>query len=255
MIVAGIDGGSRAVKVVIYDAANRQVLARVLRDSGVKVADLALACLEDACARAGLVRSQVERLVATGYARSVVPGATQRVTEITCHARGVAQLIPGVRAVIEIGGQDSKAIRLDAAGRVSDFAMNDRCAAGTGRFLEVVAARLDTNLEGLGRLASEAVDAAAISSMCVVFAESEIVGLMAQGTSRDGIAAGVVASVALRVSALAGRDLPAPVAFTGGVALLPGFAQALGKALGCPVIVPDFPQFSGALGAALIAAG
>lgn len=254
MIVAGIDGGSRAMKVVVLDAASRQVLGRAVRDSGVDAAAIAAATLADACTAAGVGADAVARLVATGYARAAIPGAAKRVTEITCHARGIAHLLPGTRAVVEIGGQDSKVMRLDADGRVADFAMNDRCAAGTGRFLEVVATRLGTDLPGLGTLVGRARAGASISSMCVVFAESEIIGLLAQGVRCEDIAHGIFASVATRVAALAGRDLPAPVAFSGGVALLPGFAAALERALGLPVQVPEGPQFTGALGAALIAA-
>jgi predicted CoA-substrate-specific enzyme activase len=255
MITAGLDGGSRAVKAVIWDAAAGRVLATALRDSGVQTAAVASACLEEACASAGIARTAVERLVATGYARAAVAGATRQVTEITCHARGVAHLMPQARSVVEISGQDSKVIRLDAAGRVAEFAMNDRCAAGTGRFLEVVAARLDCSLANFGALVGATATPATISSMCVVFAESEIIGLLAQGARREDIAAGVAAAVAVRVAALAGRDLPGPVAFTGGVALIPGFADCLAAALGATVIVPERPQFTGALGAALIAAG
>jgi len=253
MITAGIDGGSRAVKAVVWDAAAGRVLGRALCDSGPDAAGVATACLAEACAAAGLARGDIARLTATGYARAVIPGADRRVTEITCHARGVTQLLPTARAVVEVGGQDSKVIRLDASGRVSDFAMNDRCAAGTGRFLEVVAERLGCGLAGFGALVAAACDPAAISSMCVVFAESEIIGLMAQGRRREDLAAGVVAAVAARVAALAGRGLPGPVAFTGGVARIPGFAAVLGAALGAEVIVPEAPQFTGALGAALLA--
>lgn len=254
MITAGIDSGSRAVKALVWDSCARRVLGTALRDSGPDGAGIAREALAAACAAAGIAPADVARLVATGYGRNGVPGAARCVTEITCHARGVAQRLPGTRSLIDIGGQDSKAIRLDAAGRVADFAMNDRCAAGTGRFLEVVATRLGGGLADLGRLAAGSPAPAAISSMCVVFAESEIVGLMAQGTPAGDIAAGVIAAVASRVAALAGGDLPGPVAFTGGVALLPGFAEVLGRALGASVAVPEQPQFTGALGAALLAA-
>ncbi len=253
MITAGVDGGSRAVKAVVV--ADGRIIGRAVRDSGPQPALVAEACLAAACADAGLERAAVSRLAATGYARAVIPGADRRVTEITCHARGIAALLPGTRAVVEVGGQDSKVIRLDPNGRVADFAMNDRCAAGTGRFLEVVAARLGTDLDGFAVLAGAAGEPAAISSMCVVFAESEIVGLMAQGHAREALAAGVVAAVAARVAALAGRELTGPIAFTGGVARIPGFADALARALGGAVVVPPQPQLTGALGAALIAAG
>jgi predicted CoA-substrate-specific enzyme activase len=252
--VAGIDGGSRAIKVVVLGRQDRRILSTVVRDGGVAVEAIAESCLVEACTLAGIERGSIARLVATGYARAAISAAHQRVTEITCHARGVSHLVPGTAAVVEVGGQDSKVMRLDARGRVVDFAMNDRCAAGTGRFLEVVAARLGTDLPGLGALCDASAAPAAISSMCVVFAESEIIGLISQGAVRADIAAGVVQAVAMRVAALAGRDLPRPVAFTGGVALIPGFSRALSAALGAPVTIPELPQFTGALGAALIAA-
>jgi (R)-2-hydroxyacyl-CoA dehydratese activating ATPase len=255
MIVAGIDSGSRTVKALLYDSGSARVLATARRDSGVDGAGIARDCLAELCASAGLAMDRIERLVATGYGRNAVPGATRCITEITCHARGALHRLPDTRVVIDIGGQDSKAIRLGLDGRVTDFAMNDRCAAGTGRFLEVVAARLGGDLPALGRLAAASPAPAAISSMCVVFAESEIVGLMAEGALPPDIAAGVMAAVATRVSALAGSDLPGPVAFTGGVALLPGFAAILAHALGQPVLVPEDPQLTGALGAALLAIG
>jgi len=254
MITAGIDGGSRAVKAVLWDAATQRVLARAVRDSMPDAAAVATACLAEACATAGVARTDVVRLAATGYARAVIPGADRRITEITCHARGVARLMPAARAVVEVGGQDSKVIRLEPGGRVVDFAMNDRCAAGTGRFLEVIAERLGCGLAGYGALAAASADPAAISSMCVVFAESEIVGLMAQGRRREDLAAGILTAVAARVAALAGRELLGPIACTGGVALIPGFAAALSAVLGTAVEVPEAPQFTGALGAAILAA-
>lgn len=254
MITAGIDSGSRAVKALLFDHAAGRVLGHAVVDSGSDAAGTAQRALAAACAAAAIDAAALAGLVATGYGRALVPGATRRVTEITCHARGAAWQQPGARTLIDIGGQDSKAVRLDAGGRVLDFAMNDRCAAGTGRFLEVVAARLGGDLAGLGRLAAGSRSPTAISSMCVVFAESEIVGLTAQGAEPADVAAGVMAAVAARVAALAGGDLPGPVVFAGGVALLPGFADDLARALGTAVTVPPLPQLNGALGAALLAA-
>jgi predicted CoA-substrate-specific enzyme activase len=156
--------------------------------------------------------------------------------------------------VIDIGGQDSKLLRLDPAGRVHDFVMNDRCAAGTGRFLEVVAARLEIPLGTLGALAQQATTPVAISSMCVVFAETEIIGLLASAAAPADIAAGVQTSIASRVASMAGHRLVEPVAFTGGVALIPGMGAALAQALGCSVAIVPQPQTTGALGAAILAA-
>jgi predicted CoA-substrate-specific enzyme activase len=156
--------------------------------------------------------------------------------------------------IIEIGGQDSKLIRMDAKGAVRDFAMNDRCAAGTGRFLEIVAGRLDLSLSKLGEVAARSRKPAAISSMCAVFAETEIVGLLASGVPPEDIIAGVQLSIAKRVVAMAGRSVEEPVVFTGGVALVPGMADALRQALQKPVSIAPHPQFTGALGAAILAA-
>jgi predicted CoA-substrate-specific enzyme activase len=203
---------------------------------------------------AGVRRRDVSRTVATGYGRQIVPFADLTVTEITCQARGVRRLFDGVRSVVDIGGQDSKVIRLDAGGSVRDFAMNERCAAGTGRFLEIVAARLDIPLESLCGMAAGSRKPAAINSTCVVFAESEIIGLLASGVPREDIAAGVEKSLATRVASLAGRMIEDPVIFTGGVALLPGVAAALEEALGVRLMVAPDPQMTCALGAALIAA-
>jgi predicted CoA-substrate-specific enzyme activase len=155
--------------------------------------------------------------------------------------------------VIDIGGEDSKLIRLDKSGRVRDFAMNDRCAAGTGRFLEIVARRLGVDIHLLGELSAKSRNPAAISSMCAVFAETEIIGLLASGTAREDIIAGVQAAIASRVTALAGRNIDLPLVFTGGVAMVSGMETALESVLGAGVIVSPDPQMTGALGAAILA--
>ena len=253
MICAGIDAGSRAVKVVLMDSATGEVAAMATCDQGVRQDAIACDLLDEALAAAGLGRSDLARTVATGYARHIVSLADTTVTEITCHAVGVRARAPEARTVVEIGGQDSKLLRLAPDGSVRDFAMNDRCAAGTGRFLEVVAARLEVGLEDLGALAARSKAPAAVSSMCVVFAETEIIGLLSLGVTPADIVAGVQASIASRVAAMAGRNLEEPVAFTGGVALVSGMDAALAQTLGCPVApVPD-PQTTGAYGAALLA--
>ena len=192
-------------------------------------------------------------IVATGYGRDAVEFADTTITEITCQARGVRFSAPNARTVVDIGGQDSKLLRLDPDGRVRDFSMNDRCAAGTGRFMEMVAARLEIELSGIGGVAARAKKAVAISSMCAVFAETEIVGLLAAGEKPANIIAGVQAAIAARIAAMAGREVAEQVIFTGGVALVPGMDRALAKALGHPVKVAANPQFTCALGAALMA--
>ena len=253
MICAGIDAGSRATKVVVIDAAGRRVIASGLADQGVQQDAIAAELLASVLDENGLRRDELSRIVATGYGRNVVSFADTTITEITCQAAGVRHAAPEAATIIDIGGQDSKLIRLDGNGSVRDFAMNDRCAAGTGRFLEVGAERLGVGLDALGELAQRSEAPAAISSMCVVFAETEIVGLLASGTRPEDIVAGVQASIARRVATMAGRSVDRPVVFTGGVALVDGMTASLGRALDAPVSIAPDPQFTCALGAALLA--
>jgi predicted CoA-substrate-specific enzyme activase len=253
MICGGIDAGSRSIKVVLFDTEQVRILATRIGDQGVDQERLTRELFEQALNEAGLDRSRVAAVVATGYGRNTVRFADTTITEITCHARGVHHVAPDARTIIEIGGQDSKVIHLEAGGRVRDFAMNDRCAAGTGRFLEMVASRLDMSWEKLSELASQSKTPALISNMCVVFAETEIIGLLAEGRPLPDVVAGVQNAIATRVSALAGRAIAPPVYFTGGVAMQPGMARALEDVLSGPVRVAPHPQFTGALGAALLA--
>ena len=254
MICAGIDAGSRAIKVAIYDAAARRLIATGAADQGIEQDALASGMLDGLLRDNGLAREDLARTVATGYARNIVSAADTTITEITCHACGVREVVPDAMTVIEIGGQDSKLLRLAANGSVRDFSMNDRCAAGTGRFLEMVATRLEVTLEQLGELAGRSTHPAAISSMCVVFAETEIIGLLAAGTPREDIIAGVQTAIASRISAMAGRNVVPPVVFTGGVALIPGMDRALQEVTGHPIVIAPDPQMTGALGAAVLAA-
>lgn len=253
MICAGIDAGSRAIKIVLIDAGNMQIVAKGLTDQGVEQDKLVSELFGKILKADGIRRQDVVAIVATGYGRNAIGMADTTITEITCHAAGVHHLVPEAMTVIDIGGQDSKLLRLDASGRVRDFAMNDRCAAGTGRFLEVVAQRLDTELNSLGRMASASKSPAAISSMCVVFAETEITGLLASGTASADIVAGVQTAIAERIIAMAGRYVDPPVIFTGGVAMISGMDAALQRALGQTVTVSPDPQMTGALGAAILA--
>ncbi|MCP4379666.1 MAG: 2-hydroxyglutaryl-CoA dehydratase, partial [bacterium] len=160
---------------------------------------------------------------------------------------------PEGRTIIEIGGQDSKVIHLDDSGNVRDFAMNDRCAAGTGRFLEMLADKLETPLASLGELASQSNSPSVISSMCVVFAETEIIGLLAAGVERADIVSGVQRAITSRVAAMIGQHARHPIIFTGGVALLPGMDRALSESLNLEVKIAKDPQMTGALGAAILA--
>ncbi len=254
MICAGIDAGSRAIKVVLLRADDLEMVAAGAVDQGVEQEALALQLLERLRGENGIAREDVGPVVATGYGRKLIRAADATITEITCQAWGVHHRIPQARTIIDIGGQDSKLVRLSAGGTVEDFIMNDRCAAGTGRFLEVLATRLGVKLGSLGEMAGKSDKPAIISSMCVVFAETEIVGLLASGITPEDIVAGVQASIATRVAAMAGRSAAAPIIFTGGVALVPGMDAALESALGKPVTVAPQPQMTGALGAAILAA-
>jgi predicted CoA-substrate-specific enzyme activase len=252
-LFAGIDAGSRAIKVALFDAGLSEVVATDSCDQGVDQAARAEALLRRLLEQRGLTEADLGGVVATGYGRHAISLAKQAVTEITCHAVGVRFLHPEATALIDIGGQDSKFVQLAGDGRVLDFAMNDRCAAGTGRFLEVVSQRLEVPLERLGQCAARADRPAAISSMCVVFAESEIIGLLASGETVANIVAGVQQSIAARVAALAGRARNDALVFTGGVARIPGMRDALAQALGRTVTVAGAPCMTGAIGAALLA--
>lgn len=253
MIYAGIDAGSRAIKIVLIDADGSRIVAKAHADQGIEQGRLACELFEKTLAENGIPRSDVGRILATGYGRNAIEIADTTITEITCHAVGVRHLVPEVRTIIDIGGQDSKLVRLDANGKVRDFAMNDRCAAGTGRFLEVVASRLGIPVGELGAMASRSSSPAAISSMCVVFAETEIIGLLSCGRAAEDIVAGVQNAIASRIVAMAGRSVEPPILFTGGVARIKGMETALQTALGRPVAISPEPQMTGALGAALLA--
>ena len=254
MICAGIDAGSRTIKVVLLDAQSLDVVDTGVTDQGIEQEALAVALLERLLKENGLDRRDLRSLIATGYGRKLIGIADETITEITCQAWGVRHRMPEARTIIDIGGQDSKFVRLNADGSVADFVMNDRCAAGTGHFLELLATRLGVRLDCLGELAGKSRKPAIISSMCVVFAETEIIGLLASGAMPEDIVAGVQGSIATRVAAMVGRGALLPIVFTGGVAMVSGMDAALGSALGKPVTVAPQPQITGALGAAILAA-
>ncbi|MGD0517431.1 MAG: acyl-CoA dehydratase activase [Thermoguttaceae bacterium] len=253
MICAGVDAGSRTTKVVLLDSGSLDVVAGGVVDQGIDQDELAGNLFTRLLHANGIGRDQVGAIVGTGYGRKLISFADKTITEITCQAWGVRHRMPDVRTVIDIGGQDSKLLRLNKDGTVGDFVMNDRCAAGTGRFLEMLSAQLGVKLDRLGQLAGQSRNPAIISSMCVVFAETEIIGLLASGTTSADIVAGVLTSIATRVAAMSGRDLAQPIALTGGVAMVPGMDAALCAILGKKIIVAPQPQLTCALGAAILA--
>ena len=254
MWTAGLDAGSRTIKAVVWDARERRVAGQATGDQGMNQAARAHDLLAEALSQAGVRRDDLASVVATGYGRAQIPGL-RAVTEITCHARGVTQGIPAARTILDIGGQDSKVIWLDERGAVSDFMMNDRCAAGTGRYLEMVAERLHIPVSHIGLLAAEAVKPAAISSTCAVFAETELTGLLAAGAGAADLAAGVLRSIFQRLAAMTGGRAREPIVFTGGVARIPGLEGWAADVLGAEVRLAPDPLYTGALGAALLAAG
>jgi predicted CoA-substrate-specific enzyme activase len=252
MYAVGIDIGSTSGEALILDG--DKVLAWSIVDTGYNSGRAAAQALDVALAGSGLARDQLNPIVSTGYGRNAVAFADQQMTEISCYARGIHHLYPQVQMVIDIGGQDSKVVAIGPGGRPLDFAMNDKCAAGTGRFLEVMARALQLELTELGPCALHARRAADISSTCTVFAESEVISLVAEGVDREEIVAGLCRAIARRVGAMARRvGVEPPVAFAGGVAKNIGVVRALEEVLDEPLIVPEEPQIVGALGAALVA--
>ena len=249
----GVDLGSTTAKAVVTDADSTILGASAVQMGAVSQRGMQRA-VDAALAEAGVVADDLAGTVATGYGRRLVPGAGRTFTEITCHARGTAAMCPGVRLVIDIGGQDSKAITVDESGLVEDFAMNDRCASGTGRFYEVLARALECELEELPSLALRGSRDLEVSSMCATFAETEIVSLLAQGLPAADIASSVHRAVAARTLALVAQvGKRTPVVLTGGVARNRAAVHFLAEALKLEVQVPDRPQITGAYGAALLA--
>ena len=249
----GVDIGSTATKVAVVDADGGLVRTELMPTgfSSVDAAERARAVLE-ACKSDRHLCTPDVRVVATGYGRVAVPYADKVVTEITCHGRGAARLFGPEGTVIDVGGQDTKVIRL-RAGRVAKFAMNDKCAAGTGRFLEVMADRLGVSQGELSALARSG-EPTRISSMCTVFAESEVIGLVGRGEPRENIASGVVESVVARVATLAASSgAAAPYYLTGGLCDNGYVVERLAALLGAPVTTCPEARYAGALGAALAA--
>lgn len=249
-LAVGLDVGSTTAKAVALDAGSN-VLGSHLVYEGIVNRDAAEQCLDELLELVGADRGHVDFLVTTGYGRELLTVHDLAVTEISCHAEGIHLLFPEVRTVIDIGGQDSKAISVEADGSVMNFRMNDRCAAGTGRFLEVMANSLGVGLDEIGALALQSLAPTPVSATCTVFAESEIVGLSAQGHSKIDIIAGLHESVGRRVSAMVRTvGIREPIAMTGGVAKNPGVVAVLEQHLGTKLLVPPEPQLIGALGAA-----
>ena len=247
---AGIDIGSTMTKVAIMN--NGSLAASLIGPTGPEHRRLAYRVMENTLDQINLSFDNLSYVVATGYGRINVPFADKQVTEITCHAKGLASLLPTVRTVIDIGGQDSKGIKLKD-GKVADFVMNDKCAAGTGRFLEVMADALGIPLEKLGEISLSAKTVASISNICTVYAEHEIISRLAAGEPIESLVAGIHEAVAARVCSMVNKlKIEKDVAVTGGGAKNIGLVAAIEARLGYKVLVPPEPLLTGAIGAALV---
>jgi predicted CoA-substrate-specific enzyme activase len=248
---AGIDLGSTMTKVVIIDEGGK-ICARVESHTGAEHRRLANKVMEEALKQATLSFDKIEYVVATGYGRINVPFADCQITELTCHARGVFNLFPSVRTALDIGGQDAKGLKIKE-GKLIDFVMNDKCAAGTGRFLEVIAKALGLKLEDLGNISLKSASRVNISNTCTIFAQQEVISHLSEGIPLEDIVAGLHEAIASRAVGMLRRlKIEPDVVFTGGVAKNSGVVKAVRENLGGEILVPEDPLISGALGAALL---
>ena len=255
MIVGGCDIGSTTGKAVIMK--DGEIIASTIIPSTTKPEETARIAMDEALKQAGLSSiDDLDYIVGTGYGRLKVQFAKENISEISCHARGAHWMSPTVRTVVDIGGQDCKVMSISDEGKVVEFVMNDRCAAGTGRFFEGMARVLDCGLDGISSLENQGAEPATITSQCSVFAESEVVTLINEGNDLKSIIAGINNSVSGRLNSMVRKvGLVEDVALTGGCAKNAGLAQALEKHLKVSVKqLPQDPQIAGAVGAALIAA-
>lgn len=251
--VLGIDSGSTSTNAVIMNG-ERKIISKGSIRTGAKTSDSAEKILTEILKNAGLDRKDISMIVSTGYGRVSIPFADKNVTEISCHGKGARYFDPDVRTILDIGGQDSKAIKLGVNGDVTDFVMNDKCAAGTGRFLEAMARTLEMDISELGPISLKSTETVTISSMCTVFAESEVISIIAQNKEKADIANGVHEAICGKAISLLKRVDPEPgYMMTGGVAKNVGVVRCLEKRLGAPMFVNDDPEIIGAAGAALYA--
>ncbi len=252
MYFAGVDIGSTMTKIVLLDTDDR-VLSAIKGPTGPEHRQLANEVMKTALEQTGLQLDDISYVVATGYGRFNVPFADRQITELSCHARGVSSLFPNIRTAIDIGGQDAKCLKINN-GKLIDFVMNDKCAAGTGRFLEVIAATLGIRLDDLGDISLKSTKKIQISNFCTIFAQQEVVSRLSEGEKLEDIIAGLHDALASRVAALARRLKVEPdVVLTGGVAKNAGMVKAMQENLGCELLVPEDPLITGAMGAAILA--
>jgi len=249
----GVDVGSTQTKAIVLDE-NRRIIGRALINTGAYVTQAAERAFHEAAANAGIAPDEVSYVVGTGYGRYKVTFGNAQITEISCHARGANLLFPNTHTVIDMGGQDAKGIRVDEDGAVKDFVMNDKCAAGTGRFLSNAAETVGIGLDEIGPISLKAKKNVRLSTVCAVFVESDIMSYLAEGKTIEDILGGVHSAIAARTIALVRRvGIESEVTFTGGVSRNVGMVRALEEKLGLPVNVCEDSHFIGAIGAALFA--
>ena len=247
---AGIDVGSTMTKAVIL---NEGIIASIIGPTGPEQRRLANKVMEEALNKAAISFQTITYIVSTGYGRVNVPFADKQFTEITCHAKGIISLFPKAKTVIDVGGQDVKGIKIDAAGKIVDFVMTDKCAAGSGRFIEVIADTLGVSLGKVGDLSLQSKNPAKISNICTIWAQQEVAASLAQGIPISDLLAGVHQSLADRISRMVNRlRVEDEVIVTGGGAKNRGLLKALSEQLGREILVPEEPLITGALGAALM---
>ena len=247
---AGIDIGSTMTKVVIMD---EEIITSIVGPTGPEHRRLADRVMGEALKKADLPFEAIDYIVSTGYGRINVPFSDKQITEISCHAKGIAHLFPKARTVIDVGGQDSKGIKIGGNGKPVDFVMNDKCAAGSGRFLDILADALELDIAELGPLSLDARESVEISNICTVYAEQEVKSKLVEGVPLSDLVAGIHESLASRIFRMVNRlKVEEEIILTGGVAKNIGFVKALSDKLGQETTVPSDPLLTGALGAALL---
>ena len=252
MIAAGIDVGAKFVKVLVLK--DDEVVARTMEQAGFEPAEAAKRAFSAAISQCGLSENDVERVCATGAGRKTAPYANDSITEVSAAAKGMASLSDSVRTIIDVGGEEGRAVKCDGKGKVVDFAVNEQCAAGAGSFAEAVARALEVPLEEFGRISLESTKAIPMNAQCAVFAESEVVSLVHAKTPKADISRAVHDAIASRIISMIRRvGVNEDVALIGGVAHDPGFVDSLRRGLETDVIIPENPEYVGALGAALAA--
>ena len=252
MIVAGIDIGSRAAKAVVMNDDN--IVSSVICDTGPESVKTSNTTMSRVLEGTGLAMDDLQYVVATGYGRVLVPFANENISEISCHARGITWYFPEVRTILDMGGQDCMAINCDADGRVTNFVMNDKCAGGTGRFLEMIADVLNIPLEDIGEAALRSGQAIPFNTICAVFAKSEAIAYLRRGASKEDILAGLNEAIATRCLNLIKRvSVEKEFTITGGIAKNRGMVAQLKEKVGLEPLLSEDPQLIGALGAALFA--